>query len=130
MSIERGERRAGSNAVRLDDGTLVPAGPDTSRWVTVPGDVPGLAGQRIAVERVEDAACPACQQRAREGEYTVAEAERDGLHAAGGATRYVLAPTPVPGRPGRVLGVIECPAHGFLWLAEAAAPATPAGEAP
>lgn len=84
-------------------------------WVKVPDDVPGFGGQRVPVLvpvlRTAPCVCPVCERRARG-----AVEEREVAATFEGATRYFLAPVPV-GRGGKVLGVIECPEHGFLWLA-------------
>ena len=116
MSTERFEKTAGSPALQsLDDpGFVAFSGIGAIRWVRVPSVFPveGLRGARIAVERVEPCECFVCE-RMLWGEGTPAD-----------AYRYVLAATPLPvpadaapGTVAPVLGLIDCPRHGFLWHA-------------
>lgn len=127
MSTERFEKTAGGAMRSLDNPDIIGIGTGReAKWVRVPADFPvrSLAGQRVPVERVEDCGCFVCEDAARRGQYTVAEAEAAGFAVGVGALRYVLAPTPLPipedAAPGAVppvLGVIECAKHGFLWHA-------------
>lgn len=90
-------KEAGSPAlVSVDNPGVVLIGDPPPRWVETPAELGMLAGRRIPVEGTADVWCPICQCAAR---------------------RYLLAPTPVPNRPGKILTVIECPADGFLWIA-------------
>jgi hypothetical protein len=82
--------------VSVDNPGVVLIGDPPVRWVEVPAELGALASRRIMVEDTIDASCPVCQ---------------------GPARRYLLAPTPAPNRPGKILTVIECAEDGFLWIA-------------
>ncbi len=81
------------------DTSYGPVRPADVKWVTVPANVRGLAGQRIEVLRTYTTCCvtPGC--------------------GVEDAIQYVLSPTLIPGHIDVVLQVRECRDHGVCWYA-------------